>query len=316
MAMLRILLLILLPCCAPCIGQSGEAPRRWPVLEGPYLGQKPPGATPELFAPAILNSPDWEHSPLAFSPDGREVYWSIVYDQGTTGAIWESGLAGGRWAEPRPASFSARRFRDTCPTFSADGRKLYFTSVRPLKQGGRPGDFNIWAVERTATGWSDPKPFDQGLNTGKDARAVFARDGTVYFGSWRDGSVGGSNIYRSRLVNGRYGVAENLGSPVASANEVPSYVAPDESYLIFESFRPGGLGGCDFYVTMRQRDGSWGQPVSLGSPINSSGNDWFGGFSPDGQYFFFVSDRGGNNDLYWVSARGIRELIDRQAVAR
>ena len=93
---------------------------------------------------------------------------------------------------------------------------------------------------------------------------------------------------------------------------MPTYISPDESFLIFESFRPGGLGGSDFWLSLKDGDGTWGPAVNLGGPINSAGDDWFGGFSPDGKYFFFVSDRNGNNDIYWVDA-GLIEALKSKA---
>ena len=48
----------------------------FPKLTGPYLGQKPPGPTPELFAPGIISTEKNEHSPAIFSKDGNELFWS------------------------------------------------------------------------------------------------------------------------------------------------------------------------------------------------------------------------------------------------
>jgi len=50
-------------------------------LTGPYLGQKPPGMTPEIFAPGVVSSEHQEHSSLAFSPDGREYCPFIAPDE-------------------------------------------------------------------------------------------------------------------------------------------------------------------------------------------------------------------------------------------
>jgi len=38
--------------------------------------------------------------------------------------------------------------------------------------------------------------------------------------------------------------------------ELDAFVAPDESYIVFTSNRPGGLGTGDLYVS-RQKDGAW-----------------------------------------------------------
>ena len=48
----------------------------FPVLEGPYLGQKPPGKIPELFAPSILFSENPIHGQIAFYPDDAEPFSS------------------------------------------------------------------------------------------------------------------------------------------------------------------------------------------------------------------------------------------------
>jgi Tol biopolymer transport system component len=65
-------------------------------------------------------------------------------------------------------------------------------------------------------------------------------------------------------------------------------VAPDESYLLFQSSRPGGYGGVDFYVSFRNDDGSWSQPENLGEAVSGPGNVISPMLSPDGMYFFFA----------------------------
>jgi tetratricopeptide (TPR) repeat protein len=284
--------------------------RRWPVIRGDYLGLKTPGRTPELFAPGIVSSPYWEHSPLVFSPDGTEVFWSVVFEDSETGVILVMKRVKDEWVEPQVLPFSKARFRDICPTLSTDGKTLRFTSCRPTSEAGKAGDFNIWFVTRSGEGWSEPQLLAPGIASGKDARAVFTKDGSMYFGSWREGSIDGSNIYRSAVIDGQYAKPVRLDAPFNTGNAMPAYIAPNEEYLLFESFRAGGYGGCDFWIGVRQPDGSWGEAINLGGEVNSKFDDWFGGFSPDGKYFFFVSSRNGNNDLYWVEAGVIEEITD------
>ena len=61
------------------IGGDLISKEEFPVLKGPYLGQKPPGMKPKIFAPGILSTGHHEHSSPAFSADGREVYWSVFF---------------------------------------------------------------------------------------------------------------------------------------------------------------------------------------------------------------------------------------------
>lgn len=53
----------------------------FPILQGPYLGQKRPGTMPEVFAPGIISvEENFEHSAAVFSPDGNEVFWCTNVD--------------------------------------------------------------------------------------------------------------------------------------------------------------------------------------------------------------------------------------------
>ena len=53
-----------------------ETKRTFPVLKGPYLGQKPPGMTPEIFAPGIIST-GYDERIAAFTPDGKEFYYVL-----------------------------------------------------------------------------------------------------------------------------------------------------------------------------------------------------------------------------------------------
>lgn len=291
---------------------ADTAPWVWPRITGDYVGEAPPGSVPRLFSPEILSSAIFDHGAPAFTRDGREVFWAVVFDD-DTGVLMGMKKEGDAWAELKPLPFSEARFRDICPTLSADEKRLFFTSCRPSREGGKTGEYNMWVVDREAGGWTKPRLLAPEIASGKDARPVPAGDGTMYFGSWRDGSVDGTNIFLSKRAGREFGAPERLAAPFNASNAMPTYVAPDGNLIIFESFRPGGLGGNDFWLSLKEGAGAWGPAVNLGGPINSAGNDWFGGFSPDGKYFFFVSDRNGNNDIYWVDAGLIKALKSKAA---
>jgi hypothetical protein len=110
-----------------------------------------------------------------------------------------------------------------------------------------------------------------------------------------------------------------LGSEInGHRNEGFPFIAPDESYIIFSSFRPGSYGLGDLYVSFRRDDGAWTEPSNLGSKINSAAKDRFPHVSLDGKYFFFNSNRvsilnakpipDGPGNVYWVDAGFIKEL--------
>ena len=99
--------------------------------------------------------------------------------------------------------------------------------------------------------------------------------------------------------------------PVVNTGKLTAhpFIAPDESYLIWDAEKEGGYGESDLYISYRKKDGSWGAAVNLGSEINSEFDDAFGSVTPDGKYLFFY--RGvspGNLDIYWVDAQFIDKL--------
>jgi hypothetical protein len=78
----------------------------------------------------------------------------------------------GRWSRPAAAPFSGL-YRDGGPAFSPDGNKIFFCSRRPLEKGtDRMHDNDIWYVERTPDGWSEPVNCRVPVNTA-DARKAF-----------------------------------------------------------------------------------------------------------------------------------------------
>jgi hypothetical protein len=289
---------------ASCTGRN-----EFPTLKGPYLGQPPPGMTPEVFAPGLISTSDSEK--CSGFMNGGNVF---VFSRMTPDSDWKykptyiMEFRNGAWTKPYLASFN-----ELYPynfSVAPDDRTLYFTSMRSPDDHDRILQLdNIWVVEKTADGWSDAKMLGPSINsdTHYENYPSVTNDGTVYYMRGRsDGSDAG--LYRSRLKNGDYAEAENLGAIVnADSSAADPYIAPDESYLIYCLELPGGYGEYDLYVTFQKKDGSWTEPVNLGGDINSSTLDARPYVTLDGKFLFYYSDQTGNGDIYWVSAK----IIDR-----
>jgi outer membrane protein OmpA-like peptidoglycan-associated protein len=63
-------------------------------------------------------------------------------------------------------------------------------------------------------------------------------------------------------------------------------IAPSGDLIVFASDMPGGQGGTDLYVATLAENGSISNPINLGPKVNTSGNEFFPWFSPEGQLFF------------------------------
>ena len=84
-----------------------NAEKEWLVLKGPYLGQKPPGMTPEIFAPGVVST-GFDEMFTYFTPDARELYFQLW--KAPFPVILVMKEENGRWTKPKVASFSGRYF--------------------------------------------------------------------------------------------------------------------------------------------------------------------------------------------------------------
>lgn len=280
-----------------------------------YFGQTPPTLdSAVLFAPGIISTDNYEHSSPAFSPDGSVVLWTVMSRQ-YQGSMMEMTFENGQWSKPRRPTFADSTSDDFYPSFSPDGKKLLFSSRRKVPEGYIQGkDIRIWTVERTENGWGKPMPLDSVVSKSGDYAQSIAANGNIYFSS----SVGGGTSFDIRVASrGSKQYSEPMSLPFninSVGYEDGPYIAPDESFIIFESSRPGGADDfIDLYISYRNNDGDWSIPVNMGPKINSVAAERFAKLSPDGKYLFFGSNRNMTDqhwgfDVYWIDAKIIDEL--------
>jgi Tol biopolymer transport system component len=305
----------------------------FPRLSGFYFGQKLPGMTPELFAPGIISLGYHEHH-VAISPDGMEMYYTIFSTNPMRAMIMYTKNLNGMWTIPSIAPFSDSGM-NLHPSFSSDGKKLFFCSTRSLsKKNNSKNNADIWFVERKGNSWSEPVNAGYLINTEFEESSPFVdAAGTLFFESNRNTNKADWDIYKSDLKEGSYQKAEKLPFPINTENgEYGPCISPDGNYLLFYSDRPGTYGESDIYVSFKRKDGEWDEPINLGEKINSKYYDWSPGISPDGKYIFFSSYRNiesilskyksysdtvcsefgipkiGFGTIYWVKAKIIEDL--------
>ena len=310
------------------------------ACHGPYLGQKQPGAAPELFAPGFVCTGMSERD-VAIAPDGREIYFGVM--SASAASIMVTRLENGRWTEPAVAPFAAdSRYLHFEPCLSADGKRMLFLTTRPTageetKSGW--ANQNIFAADRVEDGtWGEPYDLGAPVNTtGTEFFPSLTRDGTLYYscGAPRSGHL---KIVRSRFVDGRYQVPDTLPEAV-NGKGVPynAFIAPDESYLIacVEGRADGAEPGWpQYFIFFRDAQDRWSEGVCLGKDVSPVGGNAGSAYvSPDGKYLFFGSTkpreiettpgnpvslrtlreansrpRNGNSDIYWMEASFLDRL--------
>ncbi len=268
-------------------------------LQGPYFGQKPPGSRPEIFAPGIVSSAKAVEFGVAFSPDGKEMYFTRRIDGGRN-TIMVSRWEKEGWTAPEEAAFN-KGFPSNEPYITPDGNKLYYGCNR-TRPGAERAEYAIWVVERTAAGaWGEPRYHGPGMFVSA------ARNGNLYMTDVAALVSPDRPVVVYPWLGDRYGAPQRLGggvnTPVVADH---AYVAPDESYILFDSpVRPGSQGGYgDLYICFKKPDGAWGEALDLGDAINTPATNFGPTVTPDGKCIFYCTRR----DIYWVSTKVIDDL--------
>ena len=275
-----------------------------------YFGQEPPGSTPVRFPPASLlaNSTWFWHSSPHFSPDLMEMYWTKYthhtgYDRMEMAFVEVEDT---QWTSMQVPVFANLNYNENNPFFSITGDTLYFVSQRP---GGY-----FFYVTRTQTGWSQPFPLNIPIpaNTIVGWQFSIAKNRTIYLELAANNGASPPDIYRSKYINGQYTLAENIGTPInTNYDDSFPFIDPDERFIIFASKKPGGYGIHDLYISSRNQDDTWNDPINLGPQINSNEEDVSPYISPDDLYFFFTTVKTGDlgYNPYWVDAQVVYNLI-------
>lgn len=308
---------------------------------GPYLGQKPPGDAPEIFAPGIVST-GLTNRDMAMTPDGRELYFSIVLGNYAQTAIATTRQKpDGTWMPVEVAAFSGiPGVHDLEPCISPDGKRLLFLSNRSNPDGSEAGDNqDIWVMDRRGDTWQGPRNLGPPVNSEDDEFfPSVTRSGSIYFTRAKKG-VQLNQIYRCRFVDGALAAAELLPPEVnAGRTQFNAFIDPDERFLILSIIGlPDAIGRSDYYVCFRGPDDTWSKPVNLGPTVNRAGGMGYAPYiSPDGAYFFFMSTAfadppdgskkrlalqdyldlhatpyNGNANICWVRAEFIEKLATR-----
>lgn len=297
---------------------SGPAKAKFPELKGPYFGQKAPGRIAEMFGPGIISTEHHDDGPPAFAPGGKECFFRVNgQDNGQPrpGVIFWTKEENGRWTEPRPASFTGTD-NIGLVRMAKNGVRLFFSSRRPIEGIVPPDSARLWVVDRSDSGWSEPRPVPLPLEGRRLEGFDVAGDGTLFVALGRGVEA---RIFLMKLVSGKYQTPQPIDLGLASGQGaiVPA-VSPDGRCLVFNVI---GKGAGELYLaaSFLSADGTWSPGRKLGDEVNAAGPR-FPGFSPDGKILFFETRMKENNpsktwrtdlfrgsqeggvDVFWIAA--------------
>ncbi|MCO7224386.1 hypothetical protein [Pleionea sp. CnH1-48] len=279
---------------AMLLSKNSHGQDEFPALKGAYMGQKAPGIVAEPFAPGIISKEGWELEGV-FAPGMKEFYFTI--DRGVYTGPNKTGF--------RPTVIGFRQENKVWKkfiefprigevTFAPDGQRMY------MAEGYRDRVGNDWSERKSLGPMFDRK--DWGI-----MRLSASAKGTYVFDDYKTQGIRISPLKEGkRLPPKKMGAVVNSGKYTAHP-----FIAPDESYLIWDSVREEGFGGADLYISFKQKDGTWGPAINMGDKVNSDNNEAYATVTPDGKFILFnkrIDDKGDNVDIYWVDAKIIETL--------
>lgn len=274
--------------------------RAQPLPAGPYFGQEPPGLEPKVFAPGLISLAERRERHCVFSHDGTECYLTVILNGRRQ--ILVSEQVDGQWTEFALAPFSDLNTHNSDPALSADDQTIVFIRVIYLLGGF---DTNIFITQRTQDGWTEPIEMPEPIsNFAADWEPSMTNEGAIYYSTYAQGWETKLDIWRLPPTSGGYDTLEHVVPLNTAYTESGACIAPDESWIIFHSDRPGGHGGSDLYISFHRADDSWTTPRNLGPTINTSDNEETAVLSPDEKYLLFKRHTNAE-DIYWVDMRAI-----------
>ena len=261
----------------------------FPKLVGPYLGQKPPGMTPAIFAPGIVSSAQFVDFKGSFSPDGQEYYFYRHALPEIPPVLLFTRIENGAWTKPVPLPI-AQGVRTFHPCVSPDNQWLFFFWQFQPEQN-RPSGF--YASVRTGTGWSAPRYAGPGMYLTCD------RSGHFYTTESHWGDQPKHYLAEVAFRGGRFTDYKRLTIHPHYENQTHPCIAPDGSYIIYDINVENG----SLFVSFKDKNGNWGEGIDLTK--HGFKADIRGAYiSPDEKYLFF----GYADDIWWIDIQIIEKL--------
>lgn len=273
----------------------------FPALEDRYFGEEPPGLVPKLFNPKIV-SPEGLFEGGSFSHDMKEFYFTRKNGKYEKRTFFVIRYENNRWGQESETDIK-------WPRFSEDGNTMYVGKEYR---------------ERTDTGWSAPKSQGEFLKDQAHGWSISSK-GTYYYAVYKEEDMNkNGSLYYCPLEDGEYENPVRMNANINTGEYIAHpFIAPDESYLIWDVRREGGYGQADLYISFKQKDkeNPWSPPMNMGQAINSEMQESSPTVTQDGKYLFFtrgewIEKEDGTTyyvgKRHWVDAKVIENLRPKQ----
>ena len=251
-------------------------------------------ANPVPFAPKslgnLVNTTDQEYLPSLTADESILVFTKRIrgqedfYLSKKVDDVWQKGI---------PLTDVNTPNNEGAQNITPDGRFMTFVKCDDRKTGY--GSCDIYFSEVINGRWTAAKNIGSPINSrARETQPSLTADGqTLYFTSERSGRNGTSDIYLSqRDTEGKWSKPKLLSDKINTEGDDQSpFIHPDGQTLYFMSNGHPGMGGFDLFYSRKQPDGTWGDPINLGYPINTEADESTLVVSLDGKTAYYASDR-------------------------
>ena len=260
------------------------------------------GADENIFIDYLssnINTPEIEFAPMPFGDEA--LYFSST--MGKRAEIYRSIKSGNIWSKATPIeNFPKIEDAHFCNgSLTPDASRFYFTICNEVESwGGLSSQCALYVTRRLGKSWAKPERLPDYLNevNATTTHPYVIHDNNteiLYFSSNRKGGMGGMDIwYTTREINSNandFTLPINAGSKVNTfGDEITPYYNQVDDAIYFASNGQVSIGGYDIFMSKGAKS-RWGKSENMGTPINSSADDFFFVKTTSGKGGFIVSNR-------------------------
>jgi hypothetical protein len=272
--------------------------------------------SPAVKLPATVNSDAEEAMPL-LSPDGRKLFFTRALFDGNEGGvyagqdIWISEYNSETWKRASNDFSINNKNNNAVIGIGKDGKTFYFVNASPYQK--MSGIYCTRTLVRSRS--SRPELMSiPGIDNQDFIGFYLSPDLDVIFLSMKAPDTGGKEdlYYSVKSAGGVWSKPRNLGATInTSGFEISPFLTADKKRLYFSSNGHPGLGDADIFYSERLYDSweTWSAPVNLGSAVNSNKFDAYFSLYGDTLAFFASNREGKYADLYQVTARKAKTIL-------
>ena len=265
---------------------------------------------------SIINSEQQEY--INYVNDQENYLVFTIRDSGPLGMLsstiheyfMESTKQDTLWQKPKVVNLPATERLDRGGmNLSFDGKQMYLSGCGWVEGFG---SCDIYTSKLHEGRWQKPSSLSRSINSSSwESQASISANGMkIYFTSNRKGGKGGSDIWMSIKIKGKWTPAINLGDSINTAgNEMAPFIHADGKTLYYSSNGTIGMGAYDLLVSRKLPTGEWTKGKNLGYPINSKDSDINIFPSIDGKKAWISSNREGGNGGFDIYSFNLDESI-------